>query len=473
MRRILIIAAVIVIAAFVAGRYSAHTKTPTPSPDHNVGAVTEWTCSMHPQIRQPNPGKCPICGMDLIPVTTTEHTDEGPRALTLSPAAQALAEIETAPVERRAVAAELRLTGKVTADERRVREVALLADARVEKLFANYEGAAVRAGDPLAELYSPDVLTAARELVVARGNPALVRAARAKLQLLGMSETDADAIERSGVAGERFTLHSPADGVVTALRARERGWLMRGEAIAQISDLSTVWVLLDVYENNFGLIREGQRTAVTVEALPGRHYETTIAFVPPVLDDATRSFKVRLEVPNADGALRPGMFVRALVESPLANGDGTPLVVPAGAPLLTGKRAVIYVAVPGKSGTYEGREIELGPRAGAYYVVLSGLREGEQVVVHGGMKLDSTLQLLAKPSMMRPERAVDEVARRQTHCPVMGGEVNREVFADHDGVRVYFCCAGCDVEFRKDPERYIREMRDAGIELEPAPEGKP
>lgn len=473
MKRTLIIVAAIAVAAFVAGRYTARTDAPVSPPDRDAGAVTEWTCSMHPQIRQPNPGKCPICAMDLIPATSAEHADEGPRRLTLSPAAQSLAEIETVPVERRAVAVELPLTGKVAPDETRVREVALLADARVEKLFANYEGAAVRAGDPLAELYSPDVLTAARELVVARGNPALVRAARAKLQLLGMSEADADAIERSGVAGERFTLHSPVDGVVTRLRARELGWLMRGEAIAQISDLSSVWVLLDAYENDFGLIREGLRAGFSVEALPGRRFDAAVAFVPPVLDDATRSFKVRLEVPNADGALRPGMFVRALVEAPVTTADTAPLVIPATAPLLTGRRAVVYVAVPGEPGMYEGREIELGPRAGAYYVVQSGLREGERVVVRGGMKLDSTLQLLAKPSMMKPERAGDAALRPQTHCPVMGGEVNREVFADHDGVRVYFCCAGCDAEFRKDPERYIREMRDAGIELERAPEGKP
>jgi len=466
-RRTLIFAVVILLGVFVAGRFSARRAGETHAPDET--AATEWTCSMHPQIRQPNPGKCPICAMDLIPVAGGTGSDSGPRELTLSSAAQRLAEIAIEPVARRAVSRELRLVGKIAPDETRIREIALLTDGRIEKLFSNYEGMPVREGDPLAEIYSPDVLTAARELVIAKNAPALLQAARRKLLLLGMSEQEIERILKEGVARESFTLYSPAAGVVTALRARERGWVARGMAVVELTDLSTVWAVLDAYESDIGFVEPGQSVELTVEALPGRRFEATVAFVPPVLNDMTRSIEVRLDVPNPDSLLRPGMFFRARLDAPLklAEGEAPPLIVPATAPLITGRRAVVYVAVPGKPGTNEGREVELGPRAGDVYVVLSGLRAGEAVVVSGNMKLDSELQLLARPSMMNPE---DHGEQKQTKCPVMGGAINRDVFTDYNGHRIYFCCAGCDAEFHKDPERYLSEMRQAGVIIERAPE---
>lgn len=476
-KKLIIVALALLIAAFVAGRFSA--RQASESLAHDEAGVTEWTCSMHPQIRQPNPGKCPICAMDLIPVASDGGADSGPRELTLSPTAQKLAEIETALVERRAVSRELRFVGKVAPDETRIREISLLADGRIEILHANYEGMPVREGDPLAEIYSPDILTAARELVIAKNVPALLQAARRKLILLGMSEQEIERVLKEGAARESFTLYSPTAGVVTALRARERGWVDRGMAVVELTDLSTVWAVLDAYESDIEFVELGQAVELTVEALPGRRFEATVAFVPPVLNDMTRSVKVRLDVPNLDGLLRPGMFVRARLAAPLklAEGETPPLVIPATAPLITGRRAVVYVAVPDKAGTYEGREIELGPRAGDAYVVLSGLHEGEEVVVSGNMKLDSELQLLARPSMMNPEgngapTAHQHGEQKQTKCPVMGGAINRDVYTDHDGYRIYFCCAGCDGEFHKDPERYLSEMRQAGVTIERTPEGE-
>ena len=465
-KKFIIVGLVLLIAAFVAGRFSVHK--PSESLAHDETSVTEWTCSMHPQIRQPNPGKCPICAMDLIPVAGG-GAEESARELTLSPAAQKLAEIETAPVMRRAVSRELRLVGKIALDETRIREISLLADGRIEKLFANYEGMRVRKGDPLAEIYSPDILTAARELVIARNSPALLQAARRKLALLGMSNEEIDRILEGGAARDSFTLYSPTEGVVTALPTRELAWVDRGMAVIELTDFSAVWAVLDAYESDIGFVELGQSVELTVEALPGRRFEATVAFVPPVLNDMTRSIKVRLDVPNPDGLLRPGMFVRARLDAPLklAEDEAPPLVIPATAPLITGRRAVVYVAVPDKSGTYEGREVELGPRAGDAYVVLSGVREGEKVVVSGNMKLDSELQLLARPSMMNPQGE-----QPQTKCPVMGGVIDREVYTDYDGFRIYFCCAGCDAEFHKDPERYLSEMRQAGVVPERTPGGR-
>jgi Cu(I)/Ag(I) efflux system membrane fusion protein len=236
------------------------------------------------------------------------------------------------------------------------------------------------------------------------------------------------------------------------------------------------------------------------------------------MDEKTRTVKVRVIAENADGSLKPGMFVRATVRPKVAAGgrvmdprlsgkwispmhpevvkDGpgkcdvcgmdlvraeelgytvakdqeAPLVIPASAPLITGKRAVVYVKVPGtERPTFEGREISLGPRAGDHYTVRSGLKEGELVVVKGNFKIDSALQIEAKPSMMSP--AASEARKPQTLCPVMGGKINRDVFVDYKGKRIYFCCPGCDGKFREDPEKYLKQMRDKGVEPEDVPHG--
>ncbi|MBN1269962.1 MAG: efflux RND transporter periplasmic adaptor subunit [Kiritimatiellae bacterium] len=525
--------------------------------DHQAAAHVEdevafWTCSMHPQIRQPKPGQCPLCGMDLIPVRTEgEQAGGSARGLTLSPAAAKLAEIETAPAVREFVTSELRLVGKVMPDETRIRDVALLSDGVVERLHVNYAGVAVRRGEHLAEIYSPDVLTAAKELLIAR-DAGVVQSGRHKLQLLGVTDPQIEEILSTGKAPKTYTVYSPIDGVVTMMGGREGAWLDRGASLARIVDLSAVWVLLDAYESDMPFVRYGQQVEFTVEALPGRTFSGSVSFIPPELDEMTRTVKVRLNVPNPAGALRPGMFVRAAVRGqvtadgsvihpelagkwispmhpeivkdapgtcdicgmPLVSAESLgltsetpakpPLVIPATAPLVTGKRAVVYVAVPGKQATYEGRDIELGPRAGDHYVVMSGLSEGDLVVVSGNFKIDSAVQILGKPSMMSPEggepvsghaqhgamasvetamspemagghegHAVNMPGRPQTVCPVMGGAINQDFYADHDGYRVYFCCGACHPEFAKDPGKYVKQMLDAGVELERTPKGEP
>lgn len=444
--------------------FALHWLFATPKPAETTPAqsvapaseVTEWTCSMHPQIRQPKPGQCPICGMDLIPVTVESSSAKaGPRELTLSPEARKLAEIEVAPVERKLVTSQLRLVGKIAADETKVRDVVVLADGVVERLYVNFVGVPVKQGDHLAEFYSPEVLAAAKELLVARdaaragGSSGILESARRKLELLGVTDAQIEETLKSGKAAKTFTIFSPGAGVLTSMGGHEGHWLSKGEHLGEITDLSTVWVLLDAYESDLSFIRYGQQVTFTVEALPGRSFTGSVSFIPPNLDEMTRTVKVRLNAPNPDGLLRPGMFVRATVQAtvtadgqvihpemagkwispmhpeivkdapgtcdicgmPLVSAESLglvatravepPLVIPATAPLITGKRAVVYVQLG--EGRYEGREIELGPRAGDYYVVLAGLREGEQVVVRGNFKIDSSLQIQGKPSMMSPE----------------------------------------------------------------------
>lgn len=456
--KLILIVPALIVSGFAIGRFTSS------SGDRNAGsaarsadsAASEYTCSMHPQIRQPNPGKCPICAMDLIPVGKTDKNDVGPREVSLSPHARALAQIQTAAVERKWPQVELRLFGKVALDESRMRSITARFPARIERLYVNYTGVGVQAGDHLAKIYSPELLNAQTELLSAMrfNDPRALRAAREKLALWGFSEAAIEAIQKKGESADTMDIDSPLGGVVMKKMVNEGDYVETGTVLFQIADLSTVWVMLDAYEMDKPWLRFGQSATFTVEALPGRTFEGRISFIAPVLDETTRTFKVRVSVPNHDLVLRPGMFVTGTVHARVA-GDGmvidsgldekwispmhpeivkdgpgqcdvcgmdlvpaselgyttasemeAPLVIPASAVLRTGKRAVVYVELPSRDRpTYEGREIVLGPRAGNAYILKSGLMEGERVVTNGAFKIDSSLQLLAKPSMMSGEDA--------------------------------------------------------------------
>ena len=241
---------------------------------------------------------------------------------------------------------------------------------------------------------------------------ATVASARERLRLWGLTERQVVEIERRGSPSQHLTIRSPLSGIVVHKDAVEGMYVQTGSHLFTVADLSRVWVSLDAYESDLAWLAEGQTIDFTVEAVPGRAFAGTIVFIDPVLDDKTRTVMVRLDVENDEGLLKPGMFVNATAGAGLS-GDGQalagsssgqpPLVIPASAPLITGKRAVAYVRLPDREQpTFEGREIVLGPRAGDVYLVESGLQEGELVVVKGNFKLDSALQIQAKPSMMSP-----------------------------------------------------------------------
>ncbi len=409
-------------------------------------AATTWTCSMHPQFQLPEPGQCPVCFMDLIPAVEGAGDAPDPATLELTPAAAALAEIETRPVERAFVPTAVRLVGQIAYVESDYRKITARVAGRLDTLFVATTGEAVAAGAPLASLYSPALLSAQTELLAAAaavdaavGSELLngttertLHAARDRLRQWGLTRAQVAGIEARGEPTDHLRILAPISGVVVEKTAIEGSYVGTGAELYSLADLDRVWVELEAFESDLPYLRAGQTAAFTLEALPGRSFDGEVVFIDPVLDRRTRTATVRLVADNPDGRLRPGLFVRAVVEARL-DADGAPvldtdaaeapLVVPASAPLRTGRRAVVYVREPGETPRFTGREVILGPRAGDSYLVVDGLEEGDLVVVEGNFKIDSALQIQARPSMMNPVAAEDATPHDCCASPPAEAEV--------------------------------------------------
>ncbi len=494
--------AVAVLAIFVAGFllrgcWVAGDAEPGPSVagEDAPGKAQMYTCSMHPQVRSPDPNaKCPICAMDLIPVPGDEdEADEGdgPPQLRLSEHAMALMDVRTHPVERRAVEIEVSLFGKVGLDESRVQDVVARVDGYVEGLAANTPWQPVAKGETLAGFYSPAAVAAMGELRAVRdASPGLRDAARARLLRLGIGAEQADEVLQGGDVPRTVRIASPVAGAVVPPLVREGQALREGERLFRIVDLSRVWINVEAYERDLPGLREGLPVRFTAAALPGETFEGVVAFIDPVVDANSRTVRVRVEAENPGGRLKPDLFVSATVRASPGTADS--LVIPVSAPLQTGKRALVYVRMPATDRpTFEPRTVTLGPRAGNVYVVEDGLNEGDLVVVNGQFKIDSELQIRGRSSMMAPEGGappahhgdpapavqVDHgqhgeapATRLQTHCPVMNLPIDRSLYHDHAGLRIYVCCPGCLDEVRERTGEIIAEHAAKGIVFERTPE---
>jgi membrane fusion protein, copper/silver efflux system len=377
--------------------------------NHEHDEATIWTCSMHPQIRQDKPGQCPICGMDLIPLTSLTSAEEqsDPNAIVMTESAAKLAEIQTITVKRGTPEKSLFLQGKVQPDERNITELTARFGGRIEKLFVNFTGQRVQKGEKLATIYSPDLVTAQRELLEAVGykesRPALYIAAKGKLKLWDLSDEQISAIETRGEPQLYFDINSPMSGTVTMRHVALGDYVKTGNAMFQIIDLSHVWVLFDAYESDLPWIKKGDRAEFTIQSLPGKTYTEKVAFIDPFMDAVTRVAKVRVELNNPQRKIKPEMFVNGYIESKIAE-NSKDLLIPKSAVLWTGKKAVVYVKKPNaENPTFNYRQIVLGPEAGNFYVVAGGLEQGEEIATNGVFKIDAAAQLQGLPSMMNPE----------------------------------------------------------------------
>jgi len=375
--------------------------------EHN-GDV-EYTCSMHPQVRQDEPGDCPICGMDLIPASDEDdHQEDDPFLFTMREAHSTWANVRTQRVDAKHAGTTVRLTGKVVVNEREERTITSHFPGRIERLYADYTGRFISQGERLATLYSSELMQAQQELIQAaarkESQPRMYTAARERLKLFNLTESQINRIEEGGQASATTDLYAIRSGYLTQRAVSEGDYVYTGQTLFAIADLSNVWVELDAYETQIGQIQTGHQSKVELPAHPSKELTGQVEFVDPFVNPQTRTSRVRLTVSNPNNLLKPGMLVNATL-----TGTGQhQVVVPETAILWTGKRSVVYVKKSQDNGfTFEFREIETGPRTSDGYTVISGLSEGEEIAVSGVFAIDAAAQLRGYYSMMAPpERAV-------------------------------------------------------------------
>jgi Cu(I)/Ag(I) efflux system membrane fusion protein len=401
----------ILIGGFFLGWLFFHSPGKTEDKHDQAAEATKstiWTCAMHPQIRMHEPGKCPICGMDLIPLNQGgSDTTTDPLAIHMTEEAAQLANVLTTLVSKQNPVKDIRLYGKVQADERLLQSQVSYLPGRIEKLFVNFTGEVVRKGQTLALIYSPELVTAQQELLetvsTKSSQPILYEAAKDKLRQWKLSESQIAAIESSGKVKTDFEVFANTSGIVSARRVNNGDYISPGSVLFDVADLSHVWIMFDAYESDLPYLSQGQKVSFTIQALPGTNYSGNISFIDPVLDPVTRVARVRVEISNQGGKLKPEMFATGIVNANLNQYKGK-LVIPRSAVLWTGKRSVVYVKQAGSDEPiFKIRQIELGPMLGNSYVVESGLMDGEEIVTQGAFSVDASAQLEGKPSMMNPQ----------------------------------------------------------------------
>jgi len=410
----ILLAAVLVMAACQRARPAPTTATPTPtaSPGAPGRQVLYWYDPMVPGSKFDKPGKSPFMDMELVPKYADESAPVGTgpsaAAVTLSPEAIRATGIATVPVERGSVTDTIRTAGTIEIDETRQVRVAARVAGRLEKLDADFTGQIVRAGEPLYEIYSPELVATEREYLLAlenrrrlaAGTPEAIRsaddlvaAARDRLRLWGIGAGQISALEASGQPELRLTYRSPITGTVMQKSAVEGQYVTEGMDLYLLADLSNVWLMAQVYEHELGSLRVGLPAQATVSAVPGETFRGRIAFIDPVLDRDTRSARVRIALSNPGYRLKPGMFADAKLEVKSAPA----LVIPRSALIDTGARRLVYVET--SPNTFSARDVRTGERSDDRVAVLSGLAEGERVVAAANFFVDSQAQLSSGSSI--------------------------------------------------------------------------
>ncbi|SFW36599.1 membrane fusion protein, Cu(I)/Ag(I) efflux system [Sinomicrobium oceani] len=408
-KNILIMGGLLLLGFLLGWLFFGGGRESLPTHDHAAESGVEevWTCSMHPQIRQNEPGKCPICGMDLIPLEG-DASEGDPAVVAMSENAVKLANIRTMTVGRQATEKTLRLNGKVVPDERKVYAQTTHVPGRIEKLSINFTGEKVRKGQTLAVVYSPELVTAQEELLQAytmrNTQPELFEAAKQKLRNWKIGEARINNILENRSPLQRFPIGADVNGIVTERKVELGDYVERGMPLYEIADLSAMWVLFDIYESEMTWIKEGSTIKYTIASLPGETFEGKVTFVDPLIDAQTRVATARVEVSNKDGRLKPEMFASGEMHIVPGATSEKAIAIPESAVLWTGERSVVYTReMGGGRPSFKMREVVLGPSLGGAYTVEKGLETGDEIVVNGTFTVDAAAQLAGKPSMMNPD----------------------------------------------------------------------
>jgi multidrug efflux pump subunit AcrA (membrane-fusion protein) len=403
------IVAAIFAAAFVAVLIGKRGGTSGESggvtQDNSGRRVIAWIDPMYSQgpphlYKSNHPGVAPDCNMKLVPEYANDSTTAAaPGGVSISSQRQQLIGVKLATAELRDLSRTIRTTGQVTADERRVAQVRTKFEGFIDTLYVNVTGQPVRRGDPLAAIYSPDLLATQNELILAEGihsdlGRTLAGAARARLRLFDMSAGDIDRIARAGKPMHDVILRSPVTGIVTIKNAVAGARVTPVDTLYEVTDLSHVWVLADVYESELPSVRLGTTAQVTIggATLAGR-----VTFIGPVIAAQTRTANVRIELDNPAALLKPDMYASVILQLP---GEAS-VAVPDSAVMNTGTRSVVFIA--GTNGTFEPREVVTGAKTGGFYAIRSGVQPGERVVVDANFLVDSESRLKSALSQMKPE----------------------------------------------------------------------
>lgn len=375
-----------------------------------VDAV-QYICPMHTFIAADRPSACAICGMTLVskekvaPQKDVKSSLDFADGVTLSPQQMVLANVAIAKVALREFSTETVAAGRVSWDERRLTRISSRIQGRVERLNVSFTGARISAGEPLLDIYSPDLVSAQREYLLAIDGAEHVKesplpesrsmmeglrdAARSRLKVWGVSDRQIAELERSRQPNKVVSINSPVAGVVTERLVTAGQYVNEGAPLFSVGSLSNVWIFAELYENDLGRIRTGTTCLVTTEAFPGKVFEGRVAFVDPVVNPETRTLKVRVDLDNRAGLLKPEMFVKVKLKGRKIK----ELAVPEGAVIFSGERSMVWVE--SAPGSFEPMNVTLGHKGDGYYEVISGLSGGESVAASGGFLIDAESRLNA------------------------------------------------------------------------------
>jgi Cu(I)/Ag(I) efflux system membrane fusion protein len=368
-------------------------------------AKSYYTCPMHPSVKSDHPGACPVCGMNLVKHTEQvemskeEHQLLG--QLALSPTKQVLANVSTSIAQKMTLEKEIRAVGKIAYAEQNFRQISTRFPGRVEKLYLTYEGQQVNKNDPVADVYSPEAISAQQEYLLAKESKSekLLQQSKQKLFLWGFTESQMKELDKSRAVKNTFTLHSPIGGTVLKKNVQQQQYVSAGENLFDVADLSTVWMYTDVYEYEIQGVKVGQTVEATSDAYPNKIFTGRITFISPTVDPSSRTIRIRAEMPNIDGKLKLDMFVNTTLKIKLSEA----IVVPITAVLSTGTRQVVWVQKD--AGIFEPRLVKVGERSNEYVQILDGINEGETIVTSGGYLIDSESQLEAATGSKSSEHA--------------------------------------------------------------------
>lgn len=404
MKKYVIYIGILVIGVFLGWiifRTNSHESHGSVSKDETISET--WTCSMHPQIRRAEPGKCPICGMNLIPLEL--NGSENPLIFEMTEDAVRISNIETTVIgERNLTSNKLKLSGKIQVNETNASSIVAHIPGRIEKLYVSFTGENIKKGQKIARIYSPKLITAQKELLEAYKfkavNPSLFNAAVNKLRYWKLSQKQINAIIINKKTQELFSVYADYSGAVLNKRVNVGDYISEGQSLFDIQNLSQLWAVFDVYESDISNLRLGDKVTFSTNSQTDKKFTTNITFIDPVINPNTRTTSARGVIGNIGGDLKPEMFIQGVLNGGIQK-QNLKLTVPKTAVMWTGERSVVYVKLPDVSiPSFEFREIVIGASYGTSYQIVSGLVAGEEVVTKGAFVIDASAQLNNQASMM-------------------------------------------------------------------------